>query len=138
MSFSTGPGHAGGLWTHTPVDWAGNEGATKPASWPADAINGTPGVGGGQRPQGGVQQTITGQAATAAGLVTWTTPLPADSLVSYGPTTGYGNTAYSAVQTTAHSVQLSGLAATTTYHYRVSSAGAGYTGQSADGTFTTT
>ena len=53
-------GAAGGLWTHTPVDWAGNEppGPTaKPASWPNNAAQGYLGPGEGTRPGGAVTQS---------------------------------------------------------------------------------
>ena len=53
-------GAAGGLWTHTPVDWAGNEppGPTaKPASWPNNAAQGYFGPGEGTRPGGAVTQS---------------------------------------------------------------------------------
>ena len=53
-------GAAGGLWTHTPVDWAGNEppGPTpKPAGWPNNAAQGYFGPGEGTRPGGGVTQS---------------------------------------------------------------------------------
>ena len=38
-------GRAGGLWTHTPVDWRGNETGGKPGNWPTDASLGQPGLG---------------------------------------------------------------------------------------------
>ena len=50
-------GAAGGLWTHTPVDWAGNEGKAKQASWPNNASQGYLSTGGGTRPDGGPTQS---------------------------------------------------------------------------------
>jgi hypothetical protein len=128
-------GAAAGLWTHTAVDWGGNEGKTKPSSWPADAINGQPGPGRGTRPQGTTYVVI--PASTPAGLITWSTPVPGDSLVEYGTTTAYGLNKYDGTSVTAHSVQLTGLAAATQYHYRVSTLGAGFYAASTDFTFTT-
>lgn len=49
-------GAAAGLWTHTPVDWAGNENKAKAATWPLNAKDGYLGLGGGSRPgQGNTQ-----------------------------------------------------------------------------------
>ena len=80
--------------------------------------------------------TITQSSAT----ITWTTDEPADTLVEYGLSTSYGNsTTLNATLSTAHSQPLSGLAANTTYHYRVKSKDAsGNPATSADFTFTTT
>lgn len=52
-------GAAQGLWTHTPVDWAGNEppGSAKPAGWPSNATQGYLAAGEGTRPGGAVTQT---------------------------------------------------------------------------------
>ena len=50
-------GAAQGLWTHSPVDWAGNESATKAAAWPANAKDGYLGLGGGTRPAGAATQS---------------------------------------------------------------------------------
>ena len=71
--------------------------------------------------------------------VTWTTDIPADSQVEYGPTAAYGNrSALNSTLVTSHSVKLSGLSRLTTYHYRVLSRGsAGNLAVSGDFTFTT-
>ena len=71
--------------------------------------------------------------------VSWTTDEPATSQVEYGTTTAYGSTStLDATLTTAHSQTLSGLAADTTYHYRVKSRdAAGNLATSADFTLTT-
>ena len=72
---------------------------------------------------------ISGVAATAAvaangtATVTWTTDEPADSRVDYGTAAGsLTQSATDASAVTNHSVQLSGLTAGTTYHFRVRSA----------------
>lgn len=73
----------------------------------------------------GVQ--VSGITSTGA-TITWTTSAPADSQVQYGTTTSYGSaTPVSATRQTSHSVTLSGLAAGTTYQYRVRSVDAGGT-----------
>ena len=78
---------------------------------------------------------ITGTAAT----LTWTTNELADSQVDYGTTTAYGSsTALSATLVLAHSQAVSGLAASTVYHYRVRSKdAAGNLAVSGDATFKT-
>lgn len=71
--------------------------------------------------------------------VSWTTNEAADSQVKYGPTTSYGSTTtLNATLVTNHSVTVTGLTASTTYHYQVvSKDAAGNTTTSPDATFTT-
>ncbi|HEY3061387.1 MAG TPA: PQQ-dependent sugar dehydrogenase, partial [Chloroflexota bacterium] len=71
--------------------------------------------------------------------VTWTTDEPADSQVDYGTTASYGaSTTLDTNRVTSHSVALSGLQASTLYHYRVRSRdGSGNLATSGDFTFTT-
>lgn len=67
---------------------------------------------------------VTGVTATGA-VVTWTTDVPSDSQVEYGPTSAYGSaTALDPTGVTNHSRTLSGLTAGTLYHFRVRSADA--------------
>ncbi|MEW6752887.1 MAG: fibronectin type III domain-containing protein [Candidatus Latescibacterota bacterium] len=73
-------------------------------------------------------------------LVAWTTDEVADGFVGYGPSADYGQVAGSEEHTLHHEVQLTGLEAASTYHYRVSStdpAGNGPTRSTADLTFAT-
>jgi hypothetical protein len=84
---------------------------------------------------------VASSGVSAAGAtVTWTTNNPASSQVLYGTTTAYGSsTTLDATQVTSHSVSITGLAASTTYHYKVQSKDAsGSTVSSSDQTFTTT
>lgn len=60
--------------------------------------------------------------ASTTETITWTTDEPATSTVSYGLTTGYGVASSSAVFTTSHSITLTGLSASTTYDFELSSA----------------
>ncbi|MDP2895730.1 MAG: DNRLRE domain-containing protein [bacterium] len=53
--------------------------------------------------------------------IVWTTDEPSDSVVDYGTSTDYGQTAVDLPLVTSHSVVLTGLTPETTYHYRVSS-----------------
>jgi chitodextrinase len=77
--------------------------------------------------------------SSSSATITWTTNEASDSQVEYGPTTAYGQaTALNATLVTSHSVGLSGLAASTLYHYRVKSKdAAGNLAASEDFTFTT-
>jgi hypothetical protein len=86
--------------------------------------------------------TISNVAATvsaSAATITWTTDTAADSQVEYGNTASYGlSSVLNPALVILHSVTLSGLSATTTYHYRVKSKNAGgVLATSADFTFTT-
>jgi hypothetical protein len=78
---------------------------------------------------------ITHDSAT----VTWTTNEAANSQVEYGPTTSYGSLSnLNTSLVTSHSVNLSGLLANTTYHFRVKSRdAAGNLAVSSDYTFST-
>lgn len=71
-------------------------------------------------------------------LVTWTTDVPASSVVQYGATVVYGSSASVPGLVTSHAVQLSGLTPLALYHFFVTSADASSnTASSADTTFTT-
>jgi phosphodiesterase/alkaline phosphatase D-like protein len=77
---------------------------------------------------------ITEDSAT----ITWDTNEAADSKVEYGTTTAYGSETSDDTPVTAHSIELNGLSAGTTYHYRVTSTdAASNTTTSQDFTFTT-
>lgn len=71
--------------------------------------------------------------------VTWATNEPSDSQVEYGPTAAYGSTiSPSSSLVTDHNVNLSGLSASTDYHYRVKSKDAsGNLAVSGDNVFST-
>ena len=78
---------------------------------------------------------VTGTGAT----ISWTTNELSTSQVNYGTTTAYGSTTpLDPTLVTAHSINLSGLAAGTTYHFQVvSKDAAGNLALSVDMTFTT-
>ena len=95
---------------------------TTPATPPAPVITGVN------------TSNVTATGAT----VTWTTDQPSSSKVEYGTTTAYGSsTALDPTGVAAHSQSLTGLAASTTYHYRVISSTVNGTTTSPDATFTT-
>lgn len=79
---------------------------------------------------------VTGIGITEA-TITWSTNVPASSLVEYGVTTAYGSTETGPGGTTSHAVTLTGLEPGTTYHFRVQSTAPGGTATSGDHTFTT-
>ncbi len=87
-----------------------------------------------------VISAITVSAIGAGGAtVSWTTNEPATDQVSYGTTTAYGAlSTLGAAFATSHAQVISGLSASTAYHFRaISTDQAGNTATSADGTFTT-
>ncbi|MFB0500638.1 MAG: PGF-pre-PGF domain-containing protein [Candidatus Hadarchaeaceae archaeon] len=63
---------------------------------------------------------------TTSATITWATVLPANSQVDYGTTTAYGLTSSNPDLTTSHSVGLTGLTSSTTYHFRMRSEDAYY------------
>ena len=77
--------------------------------------------------------------SSSGAIITWTTDQPSNSQVSYGATSNYGSLSpLNQTMVTAHSVNLSGLTASMTYHFQVLSQNAqGGMTASADYTFTT-
>jgi chitodextrinase len=71
--------------------------------------------------------------------IVWSTDIPADTRVEYGPTLSYGSqTALNTTAVTSHSQVLTGLSPSTLYHYRVHSRdAAGDLATSGDFSFTT-
>jgi hypothetical protein len=80
-----------------------------------------------------------GSVTSSGATITWSTSTPASSQVRYGLDTTYGSsTTLDTTLVTSHSQTLSGLSASTTYHYIVSSVDAfGQQTVSGDLTFTT-
>jgi hypothetical protein len=78
--------------------------------------------------------------STSGATINWTTNVSATSQAEYGTTTAYGSlSGLNSTLVTSHSQTLSGLASSTTYHYRVRSAdGSGTLTVSGDSSFTTT
>lgn len=85
-----------------------------------------------------ISNVASGSITTNSALITWTTDEPSNSVVEYGLTTSYGSSTSNATNVTSHSIALSGLSASTLYHYRVKSTdAAGNTATGVDNTFTT-
>jgi hypothetical protein len=80
-----------------------------------------------------IKVKVTSSTAT----ISWTTNKNATSVVNYGLTTGYGETVSSDTSVTEHSLTITGLAPSTTYHFQVQSKDGGVTGSYSDKTFTT-
>src|SRR5690242_18347829 len=82
--------------------------------------------GGGNPPPPPAGLTISGVASsavtTSGATISWTTSAAANSQVEFGTSASYGQTtAVDSTMVSSHSVALSGLAASTQYHYRVKS-----------------
>ena len=141
-------GAAQGLWTHSPVDWAGNEGKAKAATWPANAAQGYLGTGGGTRPGGAVTQSgppgapvilsrqITNITTTSFGVAVVFDAVVTSSRVNYGVTQAMAS---NAAGTTAASqtITVSGLTTKTTYFFTVQGTNAAGTSVSTMLTVTT-
>ncbi|MFA6445966.1 MAG: peptidoglycan-binding protein, partial [Candidatus Paceibacterota bacterium] len=81
---------------------------------------------------------VASSTTTTTATITWTTNESASSTVNYGATSSYGNTSTSASFVTSHSITLTGLTASTTYHFQVASSDAsGNVATSSDQTFVT-
>jgi hypothetical protein len=66
-----------------------------------------------------ISRVSAGSISSSGATITWATNVPATSQVAYGTTTAYGSTSpFDPTFVTSHSVTLSGLAASTTYHYQ--------------------
>src|SRR5438445_108665 len=120
---------ANGTHTLTAVarDAAGNT-ATSPAV--SVTVDNTPPV---------ISAVSSASVGSSSATISWATDEASDSQVEYGTTTAYGQvSALVSALVTSHSVGLSGLSASTVYHYRVKSRdAAGNLATSADVTFTT-
>ena len=85
-----------------------------------------------------VISNISTQVSTSSVLVTWRTDKLANSTVEYGLDQNYGSTTHSSIFTTDHNIAISGLASSTTYHFRVISVDQdNNSATSSDNTFTT-
>jgi hypothetical protein len=64
---------------------------------------------------------IASSTTLTAAIISWTTNEPTNSVVNHGNSASYGSASSSGVMTTLHSIRLTGLTATTTYHFQISS-----------------
>lgn len=141
-------GAAQGLWTHTAVDWAGNEGVAKAAAWPNNAAQGYLGLGNGTRPGGAATQTgpagsptiseiiVTNVTTTSVGIAVKFGVAPTSCRVNYGLTQAVAsNIAGTAVAT--QTITLTPLTTQTTYYFNVQATNAQGTSVSSMSTFRT-
>ena len=85
-----------------------------------------------------ISSISSGSPTNSSATITWTTNENASSTVAYGTTTSYGSASSSASFVTSHSITLSGLSPSTTYHYQVQATDSlGNVATSSDQTFTT-
>jgi hypothetical protein len=125
-------GAAQGLWTHTPVDYAGNDppGVAKPGTWPANASQGYLSAGGGTRPGGGVTQSgpagapkitslqITNVTSTGFGIAVTFDATVTSSRLNYGVTQAMASNA-AGTTAAAQTISATGLTTKTTYYCTV-------------------
>jgi hypothetical protein len=113
----------------TATDAAGNTGTTGDLVFTTSAspVVGLP-----------VISSITVTPATSTAMIQWNTDTAATSQVFYGTTTPYtASTTLNSTMSTSHSVTLTGLTASTTYHYQIQSTNSAGTTSFEDRTFTT-
>src|SRR6185437_13308564 len=85
-----------------------------------------------------ISSISSGTPTTTSATVTWTTNQAASSTVLYGTTAAYGSASSSASFLTSHSIILTGLTDSTTYHFQLQATNAaGNYATSSDQTFTT-
>lgn len=85
-----------------------------------------------------ISGVVASNIGSSSATIAWTTDEASTSKIYYGTTTAYGVSAGSSSPTTNHSVSLTGLQPSTTYHYRVESIdAAGNIATSSDFSFTT-
>lgn len=73
---------------------------------------------------------------SVSAVLTWNTDINSSGVVSFGTTSGYGSNKYTS-NNTFHSVSITGLSASTTYHYKIESSSEGGSRITTDNTFTT-
>ena len=141
-------GAAQGLWTHTPLDYAGNEGIAKASGWPQNASQGYLGLGTGTRPGGAATQSgpaggvtiseikVVNVTTTSVGIAVVFSAAPTSCRVNYGLTQAVASTA-AGTATAAQTIAVSGLTTKTTYYFNVQATNAQGTVVSSMSTFTT-
>lgn len=135
-------GASGGLWTHTPTDWRGNEppGSARPGGWPSDAAVEVPPNG---STGGALGTTPTISAISVSGITTtgatinYTLAPSSANQVEYGTTLAYGSTNTEGAGTGPQVKPLSGLTSGTLYHYRIRATANNQSTYTSDRTFTT-
>src|SRR5215471_12557780 len=132
-------GAAAGLWTHAPVDYAGNEGVAKPGSWPNNASQGMFGTTSGTRPSptppswsggpgfvGISNVSVSALGSTTASITFTLSSLPTVAArVNYGVTQAVSSsTAAGSAAAGTQTINLTGLTTKTTYYFQVTATNA--------------
>lgn len=99
------------------------------------SITGAPRHAAGAASSPNIRAVRTANVTDTSATILWTTDIPADSLVEYGPSTDYGHTVDNPDIVCDHDVTLTGLERNTLYHYRVISAARGARALSNDRVF---
>lgn len=137
-------GAAGGLWTHSPIDWRGNETGQAPpgpAGWPTNASAAVPPGGStasvGSAPAPTISAiSVTGITTTGA-TINYTVQPAGTNQVEYGLTLAYGLVNVEGGGSGPMTKPLTGLTTATLYHYRIRATSNGLTTYTTDRTFTT-
>ena len=82
--------------------------------------------------------SVSDSSTSTTATITWTTNINSNSTVEYGENTSMIDTAYNSTMTTSHTVHLTGLTASTSYYYNVSSTNGTLSNESGIYNFTTT
>jgi len=120
------------MWTGTTEDGANNGECpititTNSFSWQNSNVASPPSI----------SDILVSNVTSSSVTVSWTTSADSDSTVEYGLTSSYGSTTSDGSSTSSHSLSLTGLSASSTYHYKVKSTNGDGTGESGDNTFAT-
>lgn len=136
-------GASGGLWTHTPVDWRGNETGVAPpgpAGWPTSPYVEIP-PNGSTSGATGTAPTISAISVTAitttGASINYTLAPSSSNQVEYGLTLAYGSTNTEGAGIGPQVKPLTGLTSGTLYHYRIRATANGLSTYTTDRTFTT-
>jgi hypothetical protein len=141
-------GAAQGLWTHSAVDWAGNEGVAKASGWPNNASQGYLGLGNGTRPGGAATQTgpaggvviseitVVNVTTTSVGIAVKFSTAPTSCRVNYGTTQAVASNA-AGTATAIQTIPVTALTSQTTYYFNVQATNAQGTVVSSMSTFRT-
>lgn len=85
-----------------------------------------------------ISNVTVSSVTTDTATISWTTDIPTNGSVEFGPTGAYGASVADTQSTTSHRITLSGLSLATTYHFRVvATNGYGFSAVTSDQTFTT-
>ncbi|MES3030801.1 MAG: LamG-like jellyroll fold domain-containing protein [Patescibacteria group bacterium] len=142
VNYNSGLGDFGSATTSLVGAWHFDEGTgTSVADYSGNGLTGS--LSGGATwaartiPPNSISNLSVASFGTTTATITWDTSEDSDSIVHYGLTSSYGSTVMSSTTDTSHSLNLTGLTATTTYHFKVYSFDGSIMASSSDATFKT-